>query len=112
GVAFKPEDWGQSGTPIIRIQNLTDPDKPLNYTKRQVGEKYFVEHGDILVSWSATLDAFKWRGPRAYVNQHIFKVVPNAEVDPGFAFYALKKSIQELIKSEHLHGSTMKHINR
>lgn len=112
GMAFKPTDWGETGTPIIRIQNLTDPDRPINLTEREVDEKYVVEHGDILVSWSATLDAFKWHGSRAYVNQHIFKVVPNSELDPGFVFYALKKSIKELISSEHLHGSTMKHINR
>ena len=112
GMAFKPTDWGETGTPIIRIQNLTDPDRPINLTEREVDEKYVVEHGDILVSWSASLDAFKWHGSRAYVNQHIFKVVPNPGLDPGFVFYALKKSIKELISSEHLHGSTMKHINR
>lgn len=112
GVAFKPADWGPTGTPIIRIQNLTDPERPINLTERKVDDKYVVDGGDILVSWSATLDAFKWQGPRAYVNQHIFKVIPDPEIDPGFVFYALKKSIQELVQSEHLHGSTMKHINR
>ena len=30
GVAFKPEDWHDTGLPIIRIQNLTDPTKPIN----------------------------------------------------------------------------------
>lgn len=112
GCAFKPEDWVGKGTPIVRIQNLTDPDRPLNMTERMVGERYVIERGDILVSWSATLDVFKWHGPRAYVNQHIFKVVPNPEFDKGFVFFALKESIQELLNSEHLHGTTMKHINR
>ena len=28
GAAFKPEDWGEGGKRIIRIQNLTDPSKP------------------------------------------------------------------------------------
>ena len=36
GAAFKPEDWGDIGLPIIRIQNLTDPSKPYNKTRRTV----------------------------------------------------------------------------
>lgn len=112
GCAFKPKDWVGRGTPIVRIQNLTDASRPLNTTDRVVDERYVIERGDILVSWSATLDVFKWSGPRAYVNQHIFKVVTNTELDVDFVFFALKESIQELIHSEHLHGTTMKHINR
>ncbi len=112
GFAFRPEDWAGEGTPIIRIQNLTDSERPLNRTGRKVDDKYVVERGAILVSWSATLDVFRWNGPRAYVNQHIFKVVPDPNLDSGFVFYALKKAIRELVDSEHLHGSTMKHINR
>ena len=27
GAAFKPDDWGDEGVPIIRIQNLNDPSK-------------------------------------------------------------------------------------
>ena len=112
GFAFKPDDWVGHGMPIIRIQNLTDPDKPLNRTGRSVDDKYVVERGDILVSWSATLDAFKWKGASAYLNQHIFKVVPETELDSEFVYFALKEAIQELVNSEYLHGTTMKHINR
>src|SRR5579863_374394 len=75
GVAFKPTDWGQEGLPIIRIQNLTDKHKALNRTTRQVDEIYKVEIGDLLVSWSATLDAFLWDRETSLLNQHIFKVI-------------------------------------
>lgn len=112
GFAFKPDDWVAHGMPIIRIQNLTDTDKPLNRTARSVDDKYVVERGDILVSWSATLDAFRWKGANAYLNQHIFKVVPETDLDSDFVYFALKEAIQELVNSEHLHGTTMKHINR
>lgn len=112
GCAFKPADWHDTGTPIVRIQNLTDPDKSLNVTQREVDPKYHIEKRDILVSWSATLDVFRWGGPLAYVNQHIFKVLPSERLDDRFVEFALKKAISELINSEHLHGSTMKHINR
>jgi type I restriction enzyme S subunit len=113
GLAFKPTDWGDEGMPIIRIQNLTNPTKPLNKTTRAVDPAYVVNPGDILVSWSATLDAFIWDRDPALLNQHIFKVVPDTSVvTKKFLFYTLKKAIAEMIKSEHLHGSTMKHINR
>ena len=113
GLAFKPTDWGDDGMPIIRIQNLTNPTKPLNRTTRVVDPIYVVNPGDILVSWSATLDVFIWDRVPSLLNQHIFKVVPDTTVvTKKFLFYALKKAIAEMIKSEHLHGSTMKHINR
>ncbi len=113
GMAFKPSDWTDNGLPIIRIQNLTDAKRELNRTLRPVEDRYIVNDGDILVSWSATLDAFVWDRGRAVLNQHIFKVVPDRRlVDKGFLYHGLRAKIREMIASEHLHGSTMKHINR
>lgn len=112
GMAFKPTDWGDEGIGIIRIQNLTAPSKPLNRTKRPFEERYRVRKGDLLVSWSATLDAFIWDREDAVLNQHIFKVTPSECVDPRFLFFQLRELIAEMAASEHLHGSTMKHINR
>lgn len=113
GAAFKPTDWVDEGIPIVRIQNLTDPYKPLNRTLRNPGQRYRIASGDLLVSWSATLDAFVWKRGDAWLNQHIFKVIPEPKrADADFLFYLLKHEIENLKKSEHLHGSTMKHINR
>ncbi|MFN9669784.1 MAG: restriction endonuclease subunit S [Pseudanabaena sp.] len=111
--AFKPTDWVNEGMPIIRIQNLTDPTKPMNLTTRIVPENLLVKDGDILVSWSATLDAFIWDRGDAWLNQHIFRVLPHEKiVEKYFLFFLLKREIANLIGTEHLHGSTMKHINR
>lgn len=112
GMAFTPADWGEEGVGIIRIQNLTDASRPLNKTRRAFDERYRVRKGDLLVSWSATLDAFIWDREDAVLNQHIFKVTPSECVDKGFLFYQLRELIAEIAASEHLHGSTMKHINR
>ncbi|MEO8385781.1 MAG: restriction endonuclease subunit S [Betaproteobacteria bacterium] len=113
GLAFKPTDWGDDGMPIIRIQNLTDRTKPMNRTMRKVDPVYIVQPGDLLVSWSATLDAFIWDREPALLNQHIFKVIPDADrVSKKYLYYSLRRAIAEMLKSEHLHGSTMKHINR
>jgi type I restriction enzyme, S subunit len=55
GVAFRPDDWGDAGRKIIRIQNLTDPCKPFNRTLRHVEDRFVANRGDLLVSWSASL---------------------------------------------------------
>jgi type I restriction enzyme S subunit len=113
GFAFKPTDRSVSGLPIIRIQNLTDPDRPVHLTQRRVPDEYRVRTGDILVSWSATLDAFRWGRGEALVNQHIFKVVPNSvAVHAPWLLHWLRLAIVQMQDTEHLHGSTMKHINR
>ena len=110
GAAFKPEDWEDGGLPIIRIQNLTGTGQKFNYTNRKVKPELVVEQGDLLVSWSATLDVYRWTGPRGLLNQHIFKVLPHDGVDADYLFFALKSVLHEL--SSKTHGSTMKHVVR
>jgi type I restriction enzyme S subunit len=112
GVAFKPEDWGEQGHRIIRIQNLTDPQKPYNRTCRPVEPRYQVHPGDLLVSWSASLGVYQWSGPDVgLLNQHIFRVVPHKDVvDKRYLQYALADAL--LAMQRHLHGATMQHVNR
>ena len=112
GFAFKPGDWQSNGHPIIRIQNLTDPAKPFNRTTRDVAKKYYAEPGDLLVSWSASLGVFTWdRAEPGLVNQHIFRVVPNeAKVTSDYLRHMLTGALVDM--ERHLHGATMKHVNR
>lgn len=109
GFPFKPEHWENDGYPIIRIQNLTDQSKPFNKTMIDVPNKYLVQKGDILVSWSATIDVFEWAREDALLNQHIFKVeFDPLKVDKSYFKIALRKTIRDLTK--YAHGSTMKHV--
>lgn len=112
GYAFKPTDWSSEGTKIIRIQNLTDPNKPCNRASIDVPAKFHVSKGDMLVSWSATLDVFVWNDDEpGLLNQHIFKVVHDPDIiDKNYFVYALRASISNM--SHFTHGSTMKHIVR
>ena len=113
GLPFKPSEWEATGRPIIRIQNLTDSRKRFNRTSKKVHSDFLVVSGDILVSWSATLDAFIWRGPEAILNQHIFKVVPVRQLpNRTFLYWGLRHAIQQMSEGEHTHGTTMRHINR
>jgi len=111
GRAFKPADWKLNGRPIVRIANLTSSNAPFDYFDGDVKEGHLIDNGDIVVSWSATLDAFIWNGGPAVVNQHIFKVLPNeALVAKEYLYFALKKAMTGL--SELVHGATMKHVTK
>ncbi|MDQ7088937.1 MAG: restriction endonuclease subunit S [Acidobacteriota bacterium] len=47
-----------------------------------------------MFSWSGqpetSIDAFWWRGPEGWLNQHIFRVLPDVGIDPTFFFYLLR----------------------
>ena len=111
GYAFKPKDWREKGIPIIRIQNLNDPNKEYNYFDGEIDSKYLVNEGDILISWSASIGVYEWRGQQGVLNQQIFKVDLNKiKIDKKNFKYivsiALNRSLQ------YMHGSTMKHITK
>lgn len=112
GFPFKPSDWKDKGKPIIRIQNLTNPQNVFNRCSRvDIPEKFIVRKGDVLISWSATLGVFEWDKEDAFLNQHIFKVVFNKlDVDKLFFKYVVLISIAEM--SKHTNGATMKHIRK
>lgn len=108
GRAFKKQEWGTAGRPIIRIQNLTGSSSTFNYFEGELEDRYVVRAGDLLVSWAATLGSYFWNGPQAVLNQHIFKVESN--IDPRFHKYLLDHKLAELMR--HTHGSGMVHITR
>jgi type I restriction enzyme S subunit len=109
GYAFKPSDWGSTGRPIIRIQNLNDSSKPFNYFAGEIDKKYLVLPGDILISWSASLDAYVWKHTEAWLNQHIFKALPDdSRLDRGFFFFVMKHAMRRI--ATHARGSTMRHV--
>jgi type I restriction enzyme S subunit len=106
GRAFKPSEWRQSGTPIIRIQNLNDANAPFNYYTGDLPPKFEVKTGDLLFAWSGTpgtsFGAHIWRGERAWLNQHIFKVVFDAsQFDSRFLQGAINKNLTEYILAAH-----------
>ena len=110
GYAFAPEDWGDEGRLIVRIQNLTDPQAPANRTTLSVPAKYRVEMGDILISWSASLGVHVWEREPGCLNQHIFKAIPRDGVHRRFFIWAARWFIGELAESAH--GSTMQHLTK
>lgn len=109
GYAFKPEDRGEEGLPIIRIQDLTGNAYDLGFYDGRYPEKIEINDGDILISWSASLGVYVWNRGKALLNQHIFKVVfDKAEIDKNYFVYAVRQKLDELGRKTH--GATMKHI--
>lgn len=82
GYAFKPEDRGKIGLPIIRIQDLTGNSYDLGFYDGMYPQKIEINNGDILISWSASLGVYIWNRGKALLNQHIFKV----EFDSNYYF--------------------------
>ena len=112
GFAFKPEDWHGSGTPIVRIQNLTGSSgSSINRTERKdIPQRYIIENGDLLISWSATIGFYIWDGGTAYLNQHIFKVLPKENLLKEYLYYLRSQIVQEIKRK--VHGNTMTHITK
>lgn len=112
GFAFNPSQWSDEGYKIIRIQNLTDSSKSFNFYSGKIDKKYIIKKGDILISWSATLDTFIWDDDEdAVLNQHIFKVVVDEDkICKSYYVWLANWFISEMQNEKH--GSTMQHLTK
>ena len=117
GCAFKPEDWKESGTPIIRIQNLNDPSASFNYSRVSVAERNRVEPGDLLFAWSGTtgtsFGARVWTGPSGALNQHIFKVLMDQrQLTLPFSLLVLQRVQVDIEKKAHGFKASFVHVKK
>lgn len=95
GRGFKPFEWGASGLPIIRIQNLNGSDE-FNFYQGAYDKKLEIEAGQLLFAWSGSrgtsFGPHVWLGPRGLLNYHTWKVhIHESEIDKIFFFHALKQ---------------------
>lgn len=85
----------EGALPVIKIAELKKGIiSQTKFTKTEMDSKYRINDREILLSWSGnpdtSIDTFVWtRGP-AWLNQHIFRVLPHREGDKYFVFYLLK----------------------
>ena len=111
GYAFKPDDWSDIGLPIIRIQDLTGNSYKMNRYNGTYAEKYEINKGDVLISWSASLGIYIWQGEKAVLNQHIFKVLfDKLDISKTFFVYQVESILNKAKSSAH--GATMKHLTK
>jgi len=116
GRAFKPAEWSAKGLPIVRIQNLNNPDAPFNHFAGEIESRFLIRQGDLLFAWSGTpgtsFGAHIWRGGDAALNQHIFRVdFDRRAVDKAYFRFAINDRLNELIEKAH-GGVGLRHVTK
>ncbi len=81
GLAFKSIQFSENGKPVIKIAEIKGGiSGQTRFTQQTFDDSVFVRPGDLLFSWSGqpetSIDAFWWRGPEGWLNQHVFRVTP------------------------------------
>ena len=97
GAAYKAFDPNleHRRLPIIKIAELkSGVTAQTAYSEVAMPEKYRIQTGDILFSWSGnpdtSIDTFVWTYDQAWLNQHIFRVLPLAAEERSFLLQTLK----------------------
>jgi type I restriction enzyme S subunit len=95
GLAFRDIQFSPSGMPVIKIAEIKGGiSGQTKFTEQTFDESVRVRPGDLLFSWSGqpetSIDAFWWRGPEGWLNQHVFRVTPADGIDPTFFYYLLR----------------------
>ena len=76
-----------------------------------IPEKVIVNNGDVLFSWSATLDVKIWAGGKGALNQHIFKIT-SIEYPKSYYYFQLLNYLQHFKMMAELRKTTMGHITQ
>ena len=95
GLAFRKIQFSETGRPIIKIAELKGGiSGQTKFTQQTFDDSVCVRPGDLLFSWSGqpetSIDAFWWRGPEGWLNQHVFRVTPELGLDVTFFYYLLR----------------------
>jgi type I restriction enzyme S subunit len=111
GRAYNLSEWKTSGTPVIRLQNLTGGEG-YYYSNLLLPARQYCDYGDLLYMWSATFGPHIWKGGKAIFHYHIWKVEPRIEdADKGFLYQKLHEITQGL-KQRATNGGTMLHLTK
>ncbi len=76
-----------------------------------VAEQYVIGDGDLLFSWSGTLEAAFWFGGKGALNQHLFKVT-SSHFPSWFCFHWIRQHLPWFRAIAASKATTMGHIKR
>ncbi|QPC02207.1 restriction endonuclease subunit S [Xylella fastidiosa subsp. multiplex] len=108
---FPPESENEF-LPVIKIAQLrTGNTSGADKASKQIKPEYIVVDGDVLFSWSGSLEVEVWNGGRGALNQHLFKVT-SEEVPKWFYFFATRHHLQNFRAIATGKATTMGHIQR
>lgn len=98
--------------PVIKIREMRDGfTDSTEKVRANIPENLIVNDGDVLFSWSASLDVIIWSGGIGGLNQHIFKVTSN-NYPRSFFYFQLLSYLQHFKMIAELRKTTMGHITQ
>jgi len=105
---FRPK--GKDFYKVIKIREMRDGfTKDTELVDVNIPEKVIVNDGDILFSWSASLEVIIWTGGIGGLNQHIFKVTSD-EYPKSFIYFQLLNYLNRFRIIAENRKTTMGHI--
>ncbi len=106
-----PANGGET-LPAIKIRELNQGiTENTDKCSQEVPEQYIVQDGDILFSWSGSLQIAIWHDGEGALNQHLFKVT--SENYPKWFYYlATKHHLEDFRAIAESKSTTMGHIQR
>ena len=108
---YRPTD--ENKLPVIKIKEMHDGLSPdTEWVKADIPEDVKVYDGDVLFSWSASLEVMLWAYGNGGLNQHIFKVTSKTGYPRSFYFYQLKHYIGVFKQMAEARKTTMGHITQ
>ena len=104
-----------TGTEFLRVIKIREMNEGFSsnteFVRTDIPEKAIIENGDVLFSWSASLDVKIWTGGKGALNQHIFKVTSN-NYPKSFYFFQLINYLQHFKMMAENRKTTMGHITQ
>lgn len=108
---FPPESDDEY-LPVIKIAQLRAGNTSASdRASAHLKPDYVVHDGDVLFSWSGSLEVELWCGNDGALNQHLFKVTSN-EVPKWFYYLATRLHLPEFRQVAASKATTMGHIQR
>ena len=107
-----PPDNTDDRLPVLKIKELREGiSENSDWVTSKVADKYIVECGDVIFSWSGSLMLKIWDGINCVLNQHLFKVT--SQIYPlWFCYFWTKYHLQKFIDIADSKATTMGHIKR
>ena len=104
---------GEKPLPVIKIREMRDGfTADSEYVSPNIPEAVRVYNGDILFSWSASLEVMLWCFGNGGLNQHIFKVTSANDFPKSFYYYQLLNYVTIFKKMAEARKTTMGHITQ
>lgn len=97
---------------VIKIREMSGGfTEKSEYVSKSIPQKVVVHNGDVLFSWSATLDVKIWTGGLGGLNQHIFKVTSD-KYPRTYYYFEILRYLQHFKMMAELRKTTMGHITQ